>query len=101
MKKYAIVRIKGSQFKVSEEDEFLVGKMGDDKPKADILLIADEGKVKIGKPIVKGAEVKIKLVNAEEKGKKITVFKYKAKSRYRKKIGFRPQYSRLLVEKIG
>lgn len=98
--KYAIIKIKGQQHKVSEGDEILVGKLGDDKPEAQVLLVSDGKRAKIGKPEVKGAKVKIKVLAEEEKGKKLHVQTFKAKSRYRRKIGFRPQYSRLLIEKI-
>jgi large subunit ribosomal protein L21 len=101
MSKYAVIKIKGNQYKVTEGEEILVDKLGDEKPEAEVLLVVDNGKVKVGKPKVRGAKVKLKVVNAEEKGKKLTVLKYKAKSRYRKKKGFRPIYTRLLVEKIS
>lgn len=99
--KYAVIRIKGQQYKVSEGDEILVGKLADKKLKAEVLLLADNGKVKVGKPTVKGAKVKIKIVKQEEKGEKLYVQKFKAKSRYRRKMGFRPLYTRLLIEKIS
>ncbi len=99
--KYAIVKIKGQQYKVSEGDEILVDKLGADKPDVKVFLVVDKKGVKIGKPEVKGAKVKIKILEAEEKGKKLYVQTFKAKSRYRRKIGFRPIYSRLLVEKIS
>jgi len=57
--------------------------------------------VKVGKPVVKGAEVKLKVVTEIEKGEKIEVYHFKAKSRYRKHTGFRPQYTRVSVEKIS
>jgi large subunit ribosomal protein L21 len=100
MAKYAVVRIKGRQYKVSEGEEVLVDKISEKEPEIEILLISDEGKVKVGKPIVKEAKIKVKVLKEIEKGKKIDVLKYKAKSRYRKHIGFRPQYTRLLIEKI-
>lgn len=100
--KYAIIKIKGVQYKVSEGDEVLVGKLGEkEKPEAEVLLVVSDGKVKIGKPVVKGAKVKLKVVKQEEKGKKLKILKYKAKSRYRKRMGFRPVYTRLLVEQIS
>ncbi|MBU0570160.1 50S ribosomal protein L21 [Patescibacteria group bacterium] len=100
MSKYAVIKIQGSQYKVAEGEEILVDKLGDKKPEADVLLVCDGGKVKIGKPKVEDAKVKFKVITEEEKGKKLTIQKYKAKSRYRKKHGFRPKYTRLLVEKI-
>jgi large subunit ribosomal protein L21 len=102
MAKYAVVRINGKQYKVEEGKEILVDKVADPKKlAAEVLLVADGGKVSVGKPLVKGAEVKFKVIAELEKGKKVDIYKFKAKSRYRKHIGFRPQYTRLLVEKIA
>ena len=99
MKKYAIIKLQGHQYQVSESDEILVDKMPKGK-ELEVLLFVDGEKIKVGKPILKDVSVKIKVVN-EEKGDKIKVFKYKSKSRYRKKKGFRAQYTRILIEKIS
>ena len=97
---YAVLRIKGHQYKVSEGQEILVDKIGDAKVEADILLVSKDGKIKVGKPFVKDAKVTIKVLG-EEKGEKIDVYKYKSKSRYRRHTGFRSQLTRLLVQKIS
>lgn len=97
---YAVLRIKGHQYKVSEGQEILVDRIGDSKLEFDVLLISKDGKVKVGKPTVKDAKVAIKVLG-EEKGEKIDVLKYKSKSRYRKHIGFRSQLTRLLIQKIS
>jgi len=98
---YAVIRIKGSQYKVSEGDEILVDKVGDkEEVEPEVLLVRDDKSVKIGVPQVKGAKVILKKLG-EEKGKKIYVIKYKSKSRYRRKIGSRPQYTRLSIESIA
>lgn len=101
MAKYAVIRLGGGQYKVSEGEEILVDRLKDEKPVAEVLLVVKDGDVKVGKPIVKGARVSLKVVQKEEKGRKLYVQKYKAKSRYRRKYGFRQVYTRLLVEKIG
>lgn len=101
MAKYAVIRIKGRQYRVSEKDEILVDKLADKKPKIEVLLVAGEGKTQVGKPLVSGAKVSIKVVAQEEKGEKIDILKYKSKSRYRRHYGFRPQYTRLLIQKIS
>ena len=97
--KYSIIKIKGSQFRVKEGDEILVNKITG-TPDIDVLLYVDGGEVRIGKPKVSDVLVKVKVLG-DEKGKKIDVIKFKAKSRYRRKTGFRPQYTRLLIEKIS
>lgn len=98
--KYAVIRIQGQQFRVTEGEEILVGKLGEKEAEAEVLLLVDDDQVMVGQPVVDKARVKVKVLG-EEKGGKIYVQKYKAKSRYRRKLGFRPQYSRVLIEKIG
>ncbi|MEK7550917.1 MAG: 50S ribosomal protein L21 [Patescibacteria group bacterium] len=100
--KYAVIRIQGKQYKVSEGDEILVDKIVDlKKIEPEVLLLSDEGNVKIGKPVLKDIKVKLKVLTELEKGEKIEIYKFKAKSRYRKHTGFRSQHTRLLVEKIS
>lgn len=100
MSKYAVIKIQGHQYKVAEKDEILVDFLGDQKPEAEVLLICEEGKVKLGKPFIKGAKVTIKVLEQEVKGEKIYISKYKAKSRYRRRTGFRPKYTKLLILSI-
>lgn len=101
MSKYAVVRITGKQYKVEEGQEILVDKLIDSKKiSAEVLLIADGEKVSVGKPVLKN-EVKLKVVTDLEKGEKLEIYKFKAKSRYKRHTGFRAQYTRLLVEKIS
>ncbi len=64
-----------------------------------VLLIADGDKVTVGKPTVDGAKV-IATSRGDGKDKKIIVFKYKPKVRYRKKTGHRQLYTRLVIDKI-
>lgn len=102
MDKFAVIRIKGKQYRVSEGDEILVDKLKDvTKIEPEVLLLVDGDKIEIGTPLLTKIKVKIKVLVEFEKGIKIRVFKYKAKSRQRKHIGFRPQYTRLLIEKIS
>lgn len=99
--KYAVVRILGKQFKVGEGEEVLVPRVGKEKLEPEILLVADEDKISVGKPTLKEAKLKIKVLKEEEKGEKIDILRYKAKSRYQKHTGFRPQFTRILIEKIS
>ena len=64
-----------------------------------VLLIADGDKVNVGTPTVDGAKV-IATSQGEGRAKKIIVFKYKPKVRYRKKTGHRQFYTRLAIDKI-
>jgi len=64
-----------------------------------VLLIADGDKVTVGTPTIEGARV-IATSKGEGKGKKIIVFKYKPKVRYRRKMGHRQLYTSLTIDKI-
>jgi len=64
-----------------------------------VLFLSDGDTVKIGNPSVEGAKV-IATSQGESKGKKIIVFKYKPKVRYRRKIGHRQYHTTLLIDKI-
>lgn len=102
MDKFAVIRIGGKQYRVSEGDEILIDKLvNQTKIEPEVLLFVDGEKIEIGTPVLTKVSVKVKVLTELEKGEKIRVFKYKAKSRQRKHLGFRPQYTRLLVEKIS
>lgn len=91
VQKYAVIKIGGQQFKVSEGAKILVGKLKDvKKVEPEVLLVADGEKVKVGKPKVSGAKVALKVVTEVKKGEKVEIYKFKAKARYRKHTGFRP-----------
>ncbi len=64
-----------------------------------VYLIADGDKVTVGKPTIEGAKVIADIVE-EGKKRKILVFKYKPKVRYRRKIGHRQPYTRLAIKEI-
>lgn len=101
MAKYAVVRVNGKQYKVEEGMEILVDKLSDPKKvEAEVLLFVDGEKIEVGKPTLKTA-LKLKVISELEKGEKIDIYKFKAKSRYKRHTGFRSQLTRLLVEKIG
>lgn len=100
--KYAVIKVQGRQYEVKEGDEILVDKVNDPKKiEVEVLLLSEDGKVKIGTPLLTDAKVEVKVVAEEEKGKKVDVYHFKAKSRYKKHTGFRPKYTRLLIQKIS
>ena len=102
MDKFAVIRIAGKQYRVAEGEEILVDKLSNvKKVEPEVLLVVDGEKVEIGTPVLSKAKVTVKVITEIEKGEKIRVFKYKAKSRQRKHVGFRAQHTRLLVEKIS
>ncbi len=104
MKKYAIVKLSGKQFKVSEGDEFITNRLETDEDKTfttdEVLLIKDGKKTKIGQPYIKDAEVKFKILN-HFRSKKLRVAKYKAKSRYRRVKGHRQHQTMVQVVSIS
>jgi large subunit ribosomal protein L21 len=101
VEKFAVIRIGGKQYKVSEGEEILVDKLIDLKITPEVLLVVDGEKIEVGKPVLTKAKVTVKVITEIEKGEKIDVFKYKAKSRERRHVGFRAKYTRLLIEKIS
>ena len=102
MDKFAVIRITGKQYRVTEGEEILVDKINDlEKVEPEVLLFVDGDKVEVGTPVLKKAKVTVKVLREVEKGEKIRIFKYKAKSRERRHVGFRAQHTRLLIEKIS
>jgi len=101
MDKFAVIRVAGKQYRVTEGQEILVDKLNDLKVVPEVLLFVDGEKVEVGAPVLKKAKVIVKVLAEIEKGEKIDIFKYKAKSRERRHVGFRAQYTRLLIEKIS
>lgn len=99
MSKYAVIKLAGHQYKVSEGETVLVDHLLDKKVEPEVLLVVDDKKVTVGKPTVEKAKVAVKILG-EEKGLKIDIYKYKAKSRYRKHTGFRPLYTKIEIGKI-
>ena len=100
---YAIVETGGKQYKVSPgetiEVERLPAEGGSTIELDRVLLVADGGKVSVGRPTVEGTKV-IAEVLGEGKGEKIIVFKYKPKVHYRRKTGHRQIYTRLVIKEI-
>ncbi len=103
-KKYAIIKVGGSQYRVGEGDEIDVALL----PEASsanvtfdqVLLVKDSGGVKVGRPVVSGAKVEVK-VEKHFRGDKIRVATYKAKSRYRRVKGHRDELTRVRIGKVS
>ena len=100
---YAIVETGGKQYKVSPGQTVDVEKLeaaeGSTVELDKVLLVSDGDKVKTGNPVVAGAKV-IATSQGEFKGRKVIIFKFKAKTRYHRKNGHRQIYTRLKVDKI-
>ena len=102
-KKFAVIKIAGTQLKVFEGKEYdinkIEGKKGDKVEISDVLLVVNGDDVKMGDPLVKESKVVLE-ITSQKKDTKVDVLKYKAKSRYRKSIGHRALISRVLVKEI-
>ena len=100
---YAILESGGKQYRVSPgnviEVEQLAVEPGSSLELDRVLLVADEAGVTVGRPMIAEARVRATVL-AQDKAKKVIVFKYKRKVRYRRKIGHRQPYTRLIIDEI-
>ncbi len=100
---YAIVESGGRQYRAEEGHSFSVEKLpyevGDQIELDKVLLVANDDGVKVGQPTVEGVSVKATVVE-QYRGKKIFVWKYKPKKRYRRRKGHRQSYTRLRIDEI-
>jgi large subunit ribosomal protein L21 len=100
---YAIVEIAGKQYRVTPGETIDVDCI--DKIEGEILefdrvlVVGDNGAATIGKPVVAGAKV-IATSKGTVRGRKVIVYKFKAKVRFRKKTGHHQLYTRLTIDKI-
>ncbi len=97
---FAVVRLAGKQFLVSPGQRIVVdAHLGEPDAKLtldEVLLENQNDTLKIGKPLLSGGKVEAKVVS-KGRGEKIYVSKFKAKSRYRRTIGFRPNQTILEI----
>lgn len=100
---YAVIEACGKQYKVTKGDVVFFEKLEAEEGKKvtfdKVVLLSDEGKIEVGAPYVKGIKVEGKVV-AHGKGKKIVVFKYKAKKNYKRKQGHRQPYTKVEITAI-
>lgn len=101
--KFAVISASGTQFKVGENEvvrmDRLALKKGEKVVFDKVLLLVDDKKVIIGKPVISKASVVGKVLD-NVKGDKIRVARFKAKARYRKVKGSRPLYSNVQINQI-
>ena len=100
---YAIIESCGKQYKVAEGDVVFFEKLDTEEGKKvtfdKVVLVSDDKKVEVGAPYVKGVKVEGKVVE-HGKGKKIIVYKYKAKKNYRRTQGHRQPYTKVEITSI-
>ena len=101
---YAVIKTGGKQYRVSTGDILEIDKLPQLKESVvtfeDVLLWVTGDQVKIGKPVLSDVKVRAKILE-QKKGEKIRVSKFKAKSRYRRTIGFRPLLTKVVIEDIA
>lgn len=99
----AIIKTGGKQYTVTENDvikiEKLNNEVGDKVSFDEVLLVSNDGDIKVGKPFVEGAKVNA-VVEEQGKGDKVIIFKFKRKKDYRKKRGHRQPYTKVRIESI-
>jgi large subunit ribosomal protein L21 len=100
---YAVVEIAGKQFKVTGSGKVKVPRLDVEVGKTvrfdKVLLLADDGNVKVGNPTVKGAKVEAKVL-AHGKDEKVIVFKKKRRKGYRVKRGHRQLYTEIEISEV-
>ena len=100
---YAVLETGGKQYRVAVGDAVNVDKLRAEVGEAvtldRVLLVAGEDGVRVGQPLVEGALVRATVVE-QDRQRKIIVFKYRNKSRYRRKTGHRQPFTRLRIDEI-
>ncbi len=101
---YAIVNIAGQQFRVEEKQQLFVHRLpnaeGSEVKFNEVLLVDNNGNVKVGKPVLSNANVSAKVIE-HMKGDKVLVFKKKRRKGYRKMNGHRQFMSKIEINSIN
>ena len=101
---YAVIKTGGKQYRVAQGDrlrvEKLAGNVGDTVSLGEVLLVGQGDGVKVGAPLVSGAKVEAKII-AQDRGKKIIIFKFRRRKNYRRKTGHRQPFTALEITGIA
>ena len=101
---YAVIKTGGKQHKVTEGEVLSIEKLEGDKGAEvifkEVLMVADDKNIKVGKPFVEGATVTGEIVN-QKKGTKIHVFKMTRRKGFKKKTGHRQELTSMKITKIS
>jgi len=99
----AVIKTGGKQYVVQPGDKITIEKLdekeGSEVTFPEVLLWEKDGKIEIGSPFIKGAKVEGKVLK-QTKGDKLIIFKYKAKKRYKRKIGHRQKFTEVQITSI-
>lgn len=101
---YAVIKDRGRQYKVAPGESILIDLMDSLKETDkiefnEVIAIGGEGQGKIGTPLVKGAKV-VGEVEGQKQGDKISVFKFKRRKGYRRKMGHRQCFTQVKIKEI-
>ncbi|NOZ00411.1 MAG: 50S ribosomal protein L21 [Deltaproteobacteria bacterium] len=100
---YAVIKTGGKQYRVAEGDTIEVEKLptevGSEIRFDDVLLIGTEDETKLGAPTVEGAHVTGKVVHVG-RAPKVLVYKFRRRTKYRRKTGHRQAFTRVLIQGI-
>jgi large subunit ribosomal protein L21 len=98
--KFAVIQTGGKQYLVKPGEMLKIEKINAEKDSDfsfdKVLLIVDGENIKLGKPFIEGAKIPAKIIE-EGRGKKVTIIKYKQKTRYHKKAGHRQPYTKIKI----
>jgi len=102
---YAVIEDSGQQFRVSEGDVLSVDRRDLPADAATIefdrvLLLNDDGKTKVGTPLLKGAKVQAEILDPEAKGRKVYIHRWRRRKNSRRKTGHRQKYIQVRITKI-
>ena len=101
---YAVIKTGGKQYRVQQGDVIFIEKLdsqaGDTVTFDEVLLVSGDYATTIGNPTVAGAKVEGKVLS-QVKGRKIVVYKYKAKKNERKKQGHRQPYTKVEITAVN
>jgi len=100
---FAVIKTGGKQYIVSPGDKIRIEKIETEEGKEvtfkEVLLLNKKEALKIGTPLVKGAKVTAKVIK-QDRAKKVTILKYKAKKRYQVKKGHRQPFTEIEILKV-
>lgn len=100
---YAVFRTGGKQYRASQGDKLRVERLeagvGDSVEFAEVLLVGEGAKIKLGKPLVEGGKVEGR-VTAQGRGKKVDVVKFKRRTNYKRLRGHRQHFTEIEITSI-
>lgn len=100
---YAVIQTGGKQYRVEPGQtlsvEKLPGELGETVNFDDVLLVSDESKVTVGRPMVNGAKVTAQIVE-QGKDKKVTIFKFQRRKNYRRRYGHRQLFTSVKINEV-